>query len=194
MLDKLFYLFVLTFVIFTTVGSAGLTDNVDEPLNVGEGSGELEWERGTVDVDGVPFIGSPNAPVKMVVYCDIFGPYCNQQWKETMPRLVEDYVAEGDVQLFYKHLPVVGGTQPGIASECIQRESSEAYYEFIDSHFNQFESMRTLYQENENGYDGLIKDWAVELGVDSDQFENCYDNQETQSILQSHSSEAQNLG
>lgn len=168
-------------------------DNVD----YGMGSGTLDWRNTTVNVDGRPYIGAADAPVTMVTYEDFFCPYCNQQHTETFPQLIENYVSSGDVKIYYKYFPVVGGTKPAIATECAvdnADEPAKAFWLFTYNNYDNFETMRNLFQQDEELYDETMVHWAEQFGVDSQAFQECYENQGTQEALQSQSNEAQSLG
>lgn len=165
--------------------------------NYGMGSGTLEWERGTVSVEGRPYLGDADAPVTMVSYEDFFCPYCNQYNQETNPKIIDNYVKTGDVKYYYKHLPVVGGTTPAIATECavdVADEPARAFWIFEYNHFDNFKTMRSLYQQNKDLYSETMVLWAEKIGLDTDAFKQCLDNQDSQSTLQDHANEAQALG
>lgn len=181
----------------TEVVDPSVTEFPYDNVEYGMGSGQVEWDRGTVSVDGRPYLGASDAPVTMVSYEDFFCPYCNQHNDETVPQIIDNYVASGDVKYYYKHLPVVGGTQPAIATECamdVADDPARAFWIFKYNHFDNFDTLRPLYSENQSLYDETMVHWAEQIGLDANAFEQCYSNEETQSRLQTHASEAQDLG
>lgn len=53
-------------------------------------------------------LGSPNAPVTLVEYADLQCPYCAQWSRETLPVLVEEYVATGKLRIVFHGLAFIG--------------------------------------------------------------------------------------
>lgn len=54
-------------------------------------------------------LGSPDAPVTLVVYEDPRCPFCQQWTLDTFPTLVEDYVRPGSLKIEYRGIPLLGG-------------------------------------------------------------------------------------
>lgn len=179
-------------------GAAGTVEisTTEFPYDVefGTGTGQTEWAGGTVDFEGRPYVGSSDAQVDLVSYEDFFCPYCGRHNEESVPQIMTNYVETGQVKYYYKHLPVVGGEDPAIASECALEQSNEAFWVFKYNQFDNLDQLRDLNQNNPGLYDETMVEWAGELGLDTDRFETCYNNRETAQQLQADSNEAQSLG
>ncbi len=178
----------------TDTGEITFTSELPYDAEIGTASGTLDWNGDTVDVEGQPYLGSPDAEVQIVSYEDFFCPFCARHNTETFPQIVEEYAEDGQVQMFYKHFPVVGGEMPAIASECVAQQSAEAFWLFKYNHFENFEQLRSLQQENPQAYQEEIVSWAEPMGIDQEEFDSCVENSGTESILQQDFEEAQNLG
>jgi len=53
-------------------------------------------------------LGSPKAPVTLVEYADLQCPYCAQWSRETLPVLVDEYVATGKLRIVFLGLAFIG--------------------------------------------------------------------------------------
>jgi protein-disulfide isomerase len=53
-------------------------------------------------------LGSPDAPVTLVEYADVQCPYCAQWALETLPILVKEYVAAGNLRIVFHGLAFLG--------------------------------------------------------------------------------------
>ena len=53
-------------------------------------------------------LGSPDAPVTLVEYADLQCPYCAQWSRETLPVLVDEYVATGQLRIVFHGLAFIG--------------------------------------------------------------------------------------
>lgn len=168
--------------------SGGDTVDID---NTGIGSEEMSfnWSGGTVALDGRAYAGSEDANTVIVSYEDFTCGFCGRHNRDTFPSLVENYVNEGEVQYFYKHFPVLGGwnRDGAVAAECAAEQSSDAFW-----------SMKNyLYQNqdqiNVGNIDSTVKDQASELGLDTEEFNSCYDNQETEDKVDADLNEGRNF-
>ncbi|MGH9731591.1 MAG: DsbA family protein [Candidatus Acidiferrales bacterium] len=61
-----------------------------------------EWERLSAEKS----LGSPNAPIKMIVYDDYECPVCDELYEQTLRPLINDYVASGKVYLVHRDFPL----------------------------------------------------------------------------------------
>ncbi len=53
-------------------------------------------------------LGSPDAPVTLVEYADLQCPYCAQWSRETLPVLLQEYVASGKLRIVFHGLAFIG--------------------------------------------------------------------------------------
>lgn len=53
-----------------------------------------------------PYKGDLNATVKIIEYSDFQCPYCEKFFKETLPQIEQNYVANGKVLLVFKQFPL----------------------------------------------------------------------------------------
>jgi protein-disulfide isomerase len=112
-------------------------------------------------------LGSEDAPLTIVEYSEFLCPFCARAALETIPQLEEKYIATGKVKLVFKHY-VVHGEQAVLAagaSECASDQN--AFWEYHDILFSRQGSVEFSIEN--------LKQFAVELGLDTDSFDTCMD-------------------
>jgi len=169
-----------------------------------EDSAPSEASVENIDLDDRPMRGDEDAPVTLVKYEDFFCPFCGAfnneevaaevQANSAMPQIMEEYVETGQVKVYYKHLPVVGGEQPAVASECVAQQDHDAFWEFHDEHIERFLEFSSMSDSNPEQYEEELFEMAEQTGIDMSEFETCYSNQESQETVQSDAQEAESMG
>ena len=147
-----------------------------------------------VERDDRPSIGDENAPVKIITYEDFFCLHCQDHNRDTVPQIMENHVEEGEVEYFYRHLPVVGGEEPAIASECVFNQNEDAFWDFKNYHYENSESLVNTYQQDQDEYRDRLTDFVSDQGLDSGEFRQCLDDRETVDAVQDDMQEAQEIG
>lgn len=142
-------------------------------------------------------LGNPDAPVTMVIYADFQCPYCRIFAADTQQKIIDDFVRPGTVRLEFREMPILGG--PDLASK--DNESSMAsqaalcaaeqsdYLGFHDKLFgNQQGENRGNFSEKR------LKQFAKELGLDTDAFGTCLDSGRYIPALEQSKAEGQAQG
>jgi len=131
-------------------------------------------------------VGAVDAPVVVVEYADFQCPYCEQFVAGAGRQLKENYVDQGQVRFVFRHLAFIGdeSTWAAEAAECANEQGR-----FWDYHDKLFEEQSG---ENQGAFSrDNLKRFAVELGLDTEQFDECLDAGEYRSKVQQEVSEAQ---
>ena len=118
-----------------------------------------------VTIDGDHVLGPEDAPVTIIEFSDFQCPFC-KRGAETAKEMVEKY--EGKVKLIFKHMPLSFHNQArgaALASECAAEQGK--FWEFHDIAFE---------NNNNLGIDSL-KTYASQLGLDTEQFNACLDDE-----------------
>jgi len=115
-------------------------------------------------------LGAADAPVVVVEYGDFQCPYCQIFAEGAGQQLRDEYVDTGKVRLIYRHLAFIGdeSTWAAEASECANEQGR--FWEYHDK----------LYEEQAGENEGAFKEdnlkrFAAELGLDTEQFNQCFD-------------------
>lgn len=121
----------------------------------------------TVTSESERVLGSPNAPVAMVEFSDFQCSFCRKFWAETLPRLKETYIKNGQLRLVYQHFAVLGehSVAAAQAAECAREQGK-----FWPYHDKLFESQGALaFTETK------LRRYAEEMGHDVGAFTRCLD-------------------
>lgn len=161
------------------------------------------WEE-RIDLEGEPHLGEEDAPVTIVTYEDFFCPFCaafnNQEIAQEMggnsalPQIKENYIEEGKVNYYFKNYPVVGGTEPAIAAECVAQQDHDEYWEFHETHFEESEHFRYIMENRPEQYQDEVAEIVEDLDIDMEQYNTCFENEETLEKVRSDTQEAEDLG
>jgi protein-disulfide isomerase len=120
-------------------------------------------------------LGDPNAPVKIDVYEDFQCPRCGDYTREIEPRVIESYVATGQVYYVFRHFPFIDDQAPGNESDQAAKASMCAAEQdrFWDYHEIVFANWSG---ENQGAFsDKRLVAFAEALGLDMDAFNACFE-------------------
>jgi len=122
-----------------------------------------------VSADDDPSTGPPTAPVTIVEFSDFSCGHCREA-QETLEQVKKRY---GDrVQIVFRDFPlegeVSGSFMAALAAECADDQ-------------NAFWEMHDLLFEKQPAFDkGSLRSYAVSLGLDGEQFQNCLESKDHQ--------------
>jgi len=123
--------------------------------------------------------GSLDAPIKIVEFSDFDCPFCSR-FHDAMNQIVQN---NDDVAWVYRHFPLEGlhpqARSVSIASECVANVGGEeAFWQFTDGYFE------ARGNRDATPHGQLISQLATDAGVDQVAFTRCFENQETNALVQ----------
>jgi protein-disulfide isomerase len=86
-------------------------------------------------VDDATALGSVDAPVVLVEYADYRCPFCGTFSRDTMPKLVEEYVDAGKLRIEWRDLPIFGEESIGAAVAARAAGNQGKFWEYHDAIF-----------------------------------------------------------
>lgn len=133
--------------------------------------------------------GAETAPVVVVEYADFQCPYCRQFALGPEQRVRTEYISQGQVRFAFRHLAFIGPESlwAAEASECANEQG----------HFWDYHDLLYERQGGENVGDfsqDHLKGFAVDLGLDQNEFNQCLDSGKYQDKVQQEVTQAQQLG
>jgi protein-disulfide isomerase len=134
-------------------------------------------------------IGSADAPVVVVEYADFQCPYCQQFAAGTGRQIKQNFVDKGQVRFVFRHLAFIGAESlwAAEAAECANEQ--DRFWDYHDKLFAEQAG------ENEGAFSqDNLKRFAAELGLDTQQFNQCLDSGKYRTKVQQEIAEAQRLG
>ncbi len=127
---------------------------------------------GIVDVsaDDDPSLGKDNAKVTIIEFSDFQCPFCARFREQTLDQIKKEYIDTGKVRFVYRDFPLTSihpmAQKSAEATECA--DDQKKYWEMHDLLFNKQDEWSTAGVSK-------LKDYAKELGLDTDEFNKCLD-------------------
>src|SRR5690606_16211535 len=115
----------------------------------------------------VPYMGSDTARVKLIVFSDFQCSYCKTFAVETLPKLEEEYVKTGLLQVHFRNLPLDIHSEAFMAAESAACANAEGkFWEMHDALFNNTEHLSK----------GYFYQAANRIGLNAEEFNACLSN------------------
>lgn len=138
-------------------------------------AGPTEFDANGIPVgfteEGRPFRGNLNAPILMETFSDFQCPYCSRFTNETMPGLLENQIANGEVVMVFFDFPLSTihpqAAAAANAARCAGESGAAAYWAMHDRLFANIGEW-----SNGSANDVFVR-YAEELGVAHADFANC---------------------
>lgn len=133
-------------------------------------------------------IGDPNAPVKVVEYGDYQCSACHYFFQNGRTKLLNDYVATGKVYFTFRDFPFFGPQSENAAAAAWCANDQGKYWEFHDTMYG------NQPPEGKNGItDALLGSVANSIGLNMQQFNQCYDSGKYKSKVKDDLAQAKDL-
>ncbi|MCB1112169.1 MAG: thioredoxin domain-containing protein [Chlamydiia bacterium] len=144
-----------------------------------------------IDVEGRPTLGSPDAPVHLVVFEEPRCNRCKKFWVEVFPKIKEMFIDSGDVKLTV--IPVSFMPDSLVATEalmCISEQDDLYFYGFIDHLYKEQPS-----QDSDWTDIGIWEEIAKQVGqnVDVDRVKQCISGQNLRKAVEDNTAYARKL-
>lgn len=145
-------------------------------------------EAETRDEDDLQAVGPIDAPVVLVVFSDYQCPYCATWSQDTLPTMM-DYVETGEMRIEWRDVNVFGDASEQAAKAAHAAALQDSFWEYHDALFADGEHR----PESELTADALTET-AGDLGLDTAQFEEDMDSEETQEKIDVYAQMGLDLG
>ncbi len=125
----------------------------------------------TVDLGTNPALGDEDAPVAIIEFSDFQCPFCGKLYNEAGAQVRANYVETGKVRHYFNDFPLPFHPNAGptsLASRCAGAQGQ--FWEMHDKLFDTQSEWSPL--ENVTP---IMKEYAADLGLDTTQFNDCYD-------------------
>lgn len=121
--------------------------------------------------DGHAYIGHLDAPIVMEEFSDFQCPYCSRFAAQTLPHLLQNQIAAGEVRLVYYDFPLRSihpqAEGAAVAARCAGEQGAAAYWDFHDLLFSRADAW------SNNRAETVFVEFAAEMGLDGTDFESC---------------------
>ncbi len=145
-------------------------------------------EAETRDEGDLQAVGPVEAPVVLVVFSDYQCPYCATWSQDTLPTMM-DYVETGEMRIEWRDVNVFGDASEQAAKAAYAAALQDSYWEYHDALFADGE-----HRPADQLTADALTDTAGDLGLDTAQFEQDMDSEETQEEIDVYAQMGLDLG
>ena len=143
-----------------------------EAANAVSTPGERTPSEQFVSLAGAPVRGTGTAPVVVVVYADFECSACRGLATEILPAIYDGYVAEGEIDIAFRHFPL-GELHPSAFRSAEGAWCAGEQGRFWDMHDHLFETQPERSDAALSEMDVAVLRAAEELELDLDRFSDC---------------------
>ena len=167
------FLFAVLFIISLFTGGFGIgSDSGSGYAAPSPSTGAASPPTRTANVDDLDlndnyFKGSRNAKVTIVEFSDFQCPFCGRFYSETLSQIEQNYINNNKVKFVYADFPLES-IHPNAFPAALAARCAGEQDKFWEFHDKLFENQALLSESN-------YKQWAQELGLDTDKFNSCFD-------------------
>jgi len=169
-------------------GGDGITGNVVAPT----GGTQPTIPTGVANVnaeslvDDDPVLGDENAPLTIVEFSDFECPFCERFRSQTFDQIKSQYIDTGKVKFVYRDFPLTS-IHPMAQKAAEAAECADDQGKFWEYHDVIFERQNLLSITS-------LKQWAQELGLDTNEFNDCLDSGKHTNEVNKDAQDAQSAG
>ncbi|HMN14152.1 MAG TPA: thioredoxin domain-containing protein [Bellilinea sp.] len=133
--------------------------------------------------------GDPDALVTVIEYADFQCPYCGRFAAGPARQLEEEYVKTGKIRFVFRHFAFIGQESQWAAeaAECANEQNQ--FWAFYDKLFEEQSGENAGAFSKDN-----LKRFAVDLGLDTDPFNQCLDSGRYTSKVREETESGKNAG
>ncbi len=145
--------------------------------------------------DDDPFMGKKNAPVTLIEWSDFQCPFCRKFFNDTLPKIKEKYIDTGKLKFVYRDFPLSfhpNAIPMAIAADCAREQGGDKT--FFAYHDKIFEGQNALGNGTVNLPRSELKQYAVDLGLKRNQFNDCLDTQKYRDEVMKDFADGQKVG
>ena len=130
--------------------------------------------------------GDKDAPVTIIEWSDFECPFCKRANDDAIAQVKSQYVNSGKVKIVYRDFPLTS-IHPNAQKAAEAAECADDQGKFWEMHDIIFARQPSLSLAN-------LKNWAVELGLDAEEFNDCLDSGKHTNEVNKDAQDAQNVG
>ncbi|MDX2269810.1 MAG: DsbA family protein [Bryobacter sp.] len=139
----------------------------------------FQKQIGVINNAGSPALGTAGAPVVVALFTDFQCPYCKQEADVIRKNLIQTFPKE--VRLYFHDFPLEQihpwARTAAIAGRCAHLQGDEGFWKFHDWAFAQQQQLKP------ETFRSQLMAWAPQNGLDILQLTRCFDNKETEELV-----------
>jgi len=143
----------------------------------------------TFFANGSPILGNPDAPVTLVEFGDYQCHFCNVFFHSTEDDILKNYVETGKVRMIFKDYNIIGPDSINASHGAHCANDQGLFWEYHDILYSNWTGENNGWASSEN----LVK-FAQEIGLDMDEWSECFTNRSYSQTILASNEDAKNLG
>jgi len=143
----------------------------------------------TFFANGSPILGNPDAPVTLVEFGDYQCHFCNVFFHSTEDKILKNYVETGKVRMIFKDYNIIGPDSINASHGAHCANDQGLFWEYHDILYSNWTGENNGWASSEN----LVK-FAQEIGLDMDEWSECFTNRSYSQTILASNEDAKNLG
>jgi protein-disulfide isomerase len=143
-----------------------------------------------VGLDDDAVLGDANAPVTIIEFSDMQCPFCGRFYTQTLPQIKSQYIDTGKAKLVFRDFPLSFhpyATPAAIGAECAKEQGK--FWEYHDTVFETQNAWVNAADPN-----AALKQIAADLGLNTANFNSCYDAEKYAAEVQKDFNDGQAAG
>lgn len=146
---------------------------------------EKVQKRGKMSLNLPVTLGNADAPVTLVEFSDYQCPFCGKFYRDSLPKIVEDYIDTGKVRYYFRHYPLRFHRQAHLAAQATECAGEDG--KFWEMHNKLFDNQRNISKES-------ITKFALELGLKEEPFSACLEEERYKSKVDKDLNDGMKVG
>lgn len=171
------------------------SDTGNAPSAAGDSPSKDKVDPSKISLEGEPALGDKDAPVTMVEFADYQCPFCRKYASETFDQIKENYIDTGKVRFVYKDFPLeqLGHNRAKQMAEAAQCAGDQGKY--WEMHDKLYEEQNKISPQRTAKFSAdKVPQWAEEIGLNMDQFNQCMDSGKYSDEVDQDLQEGRDLG
>ncbi len=141
--------------------------------NLKQAGDSVVGEKVNVSIDDDAVLGNPKAKVTIVEFSDFQCPFCRTFWRDSFQQIKKEYLDTGKARFVYRDFPLSfhpASIPAAQASQCAKDQGK-----FWEMHDKMFSEQEKQGQGTIQFGVSELKNWASQIGLDTDKFNQCLD-------------------
>ncbi len=183
-------------ILYSKYFSSDKSNNIvnNQQPSVQQSTGNTQQVAGTVKVstDDDAYLDKENAPVTLIEFSDFQCPFCRSFFFGTLPQIKKEYIDTGKLKFVYRDFPL--SFHPGSKPAALAAECSKEQGRFWELHDKIFSEQQKQGQGTVQFTVEDLKKWALQIGLDTSQFNQCLDSEKYKNEVEKDMADGQSAG
>jgi protein-disulfide isomerase len=128
-----------------------------------------------ISIDNDPIIGKVSAPITIIEFSDFQCPFCARFHIETLPKIMNEYIINGQVKLVFRDFPIQS-IHPNALPASVAAECANEQGKFKEMHDMLFEKQNDWNNQSTDNAIITFNQYATDIELENKKFDSCLKN------------------